>query len=327
MLMTAQEYIESKLKRLAEVKADATISRESLESAIYAKVMSKKFRKLKADDIAVKNVKAVVHNAVTKNEPIAFYVLFGGNKLWRFDEAPEVDWAELFAVMYYAEYLASIAAVYEPGTTFKFYSQNISVERLNNVPYSETERYTKTFKDMLKWLKSYVPSNVAVTYYQHREEYRDMDEYASEIESIKQNMLKKSGGKLPMLSPEQRAATELNVRLTPGQSDDPKWREKVELEHQSIFQTKSLRAIFDEEEKSIISVSPTPFPGLVALGSTKRSIAKFWAGVGALEPTENDFNEIVLTPKQLSAAKFTWESVNLPGLKGKNFSKIRILES
>ena len=54
-------------------------------------------------------------------------------------------------------------------------------------------------------------------------------------------------------------------------------------------------------------------------------MAKFWAGVGALERSEDSYNEIVLTPKQLNAAGFDWEKVELDGLSGKNFSRVRVL--
>jgi hypothetical protein len=39
----------------------------------------------------------------------------------------------------------------------------------------------------------------------------------------------------------------------------------------------------------------------------------------------DSFSELVLTPKQLEAATFEWETVKLDGLSGKNFSKIRVL--
>lgn len=323
--MTAQEYILFSLQQLSQPAQQAPLSHESLEAAILARCMSKKFRKLKADDQAISDAKTVIHYAVSHHEPVTFDLLFGGNKLWRFAEAPEVDWAELFAVTYYLRYLKSIADIYEHGARLVLYSQNVSVERLNNVPFTETEQYTSTFKALLAWLKPYMPAGTEIVYRQHAEEFTDRSEYDAEIEAAKAALLEKSGGKLPVLTPAQKIATELNVRLRPHQTDDPQWREKVELEHQAIFTTPSLRKLFNEEGKSLISISPTPFPGVIATGSTKKSIAKFWAGVGALEHSGSDFNELVLTPKQLEQAQFDWETIELAGLKGKNFKKIRIL--
>lgn len=324
-VMTAQEHILASLNKLTESPQREEVADASLEDALFAKVMSKKFRKLKADQEAVLSARTVIRNAIARSEPLTFDLLFGGNKLWRFEEAPEVEWAELFAVMYYLRYLKSIASVYPQGARLVLYSQNISVERLNNVPFTETEQYTETFRAMLEWLQPYLPHNTQIVYRQHAETFKAPAEYNTEIEAAKDALFKRNGGKLPTLSPAQKEATELNVRLKPGQDEDPEWREKVELEHQAIFTTKALKQLFSEEGKSLICISPTPFQGVLALGSTKRSIAKFWAGVGALERNEDRYNELVLTPKQLHTAEFEWESVSLQGLKGKNFNRIRVL--
>ena len=55
-------------------------------------------------------------------------------------------------------------------------------------------------------------------------------------------------------------------------------------------------------------------------------MAKFWVAVGALQPNGDSYYEVVLTPKQLEAATFDWEPVNIKGLAGKNFSRIRVLK-
>ena len=120
-----------------------------------------------------------------------------------------------------------------------------------------------------------------------------------------------------------KAATELNVKLKPAQSDDPLWREKVELEHQAIFKTKTLRVYCDSPD--IIWTCPTFYPDCVVTGSTKRSMAKFWAAVGVLQEEKEEYAELVLTPKQLGSAIFNWEEIEIKGLEGRNFKKIRIL--
>lgn len=321
--MTAQEYINAKLSQLAEPVNFEDSGQDFASEAIFARVTSKKFRKNKADDDAIKMVWDAINEAINNKEPLKFSLLFGGNKLWRLDEAPEVDWAELFAVIYFARWMKHVSTVYGPGAQFTFYSQDVSVERLDNVPRIETDEYSRTFIEMLSWLKQYLPSNVSFIYRRQLDEYADPSEYDVEIEESKQIVLTENGGLLPVLSQSQKIATELNVKLAPGQADDPEWREKVELEHQAIFRTPTLNRFFAEPGR--ISTSPTPFPGLIATGSTKKSIAKFWAGVGALETAGDGFNDIILTPKQLEAANFDWQEIQIVGLPGKNFTKIRVL--
>lgn len=301
------------------------IEQDKLEDAIFSKVMSKKFRKLKAADKAIAGSKQAIHLAVQKNEPIRIMQMFGGNKLWRFEEAPEIDWAELFSFTYFMQWSKLISSVYKPGVLYEYFSQDISVESLNNVPRVETDKYSQTFREMLDWVKPYIPSNIQVKYVRHYELFSDPKDYYKELEVAKENLLKNNNGKFPMLTPEMKAATELNVKLMPGQDDDPEWREKVELQHQAIFATKTLREYTDNP--NILWTCPTYFEDSIVTGSTKSSYAKFWAGVGALQPKSEAFNEIVLTPKQLQEAKFEWEDISIPNLKGKNFSKIRILDN
>lgn len=322
--MTAQEYIISTLEGLAELIATEATNDVSLEDAILAKVMSKKFRKFKVTDETTRQAKRAIQIAVQNNQPVKACVIFGGNKLWRLDEAPEIDWAELFCVIYYAKWLKSIASVYQPGAYLEFFSQEISVETLNNISLSESDQYTKTFMAMLEWVRPYLPDNITITYRRYGDMFSNPAKYMAELETAKTIVLRENNDELPVLSEAQSRATELNVRLRPGQADDPRWRERVELEHQAIFRTKTLDIYFGDE--SLISVNAgEPFPGIIILGSTKSSIAKFWAGVGALKTSGNSFNEVVLTPKQLANVDFAWEDVRLDGPTGKNFSKIRIV--
>jgi hypothetical protein len=321
--MTAQDYILSKIKELGKSAPTQDTGKTELEDAILAKVLSKKFRKFQADSGAIERAKRAIHAAVTSNQPIKARMVFGGNKLWRFEEAPEIDWAELFSVIYFTRWLKNIASVYRPGAYLELFSQDISVETLNNVPRSETDQYTRTFKTMLEWLKPQIPENVTFAYRRHFDEFDDPSDYLRELEEAKALILKENQGKLPQLSETQKIATELNVRLRPGQADDPQWRERVELEHQAIFRTKTLNSYFAIPD--IISVNAGRFPGLITTGSTKYSTAKFWAGVGVLEKDGEDYHELVLTPRQLETAQFDWEDMAIDGLQSKNFSKIRVL--
>jgi hypothetical protein len=321
--MKAQDYITSKLEKLRQPESLRVVEPDDFEAEILARVLSKKFRKYKVSDDAIELCKKAIHYAVENRKPVKVGLLFGGNKLWRFDEAPEVDWAELFNVIYVASWMKTIASVYQFGAEFEYYSQDISVERLNNLSRAETSQYTKTFRGLLEWIQPYLPDRVKIRYKCHSERFRNDDEYNKEIKEAKAEMLAESGGKLPQLSEKQKLATENNVRLKPGQADDPEWRERVELEHQAIFITKMLLPYLEDE--TIIPTTSGRYDGCIATGSTKYSVAAFWAGVGALRPDGDSFKGIVLTPKQLEESRFEWQTVNL-GIDGKNFSRIRVIK-
>jgi len=323
--MTAQEHILSELKKLRQPTSLEDIAHTPQEEAIFAKVMSKKFRKLKADEVTTSRARQAINFAVAHSQPVTVSFLFGGNKLWRFEEAPEIDWAELFALIYFLNWMKSIASVYPPGVTLDFFSEDVAVETLNNITRAEADEYSRTFRAMLEWLKPYMPERVNIRYRRYGEQYKEYADYLSELEAAKQRHLEANHGELPTLSEKQKQATELNVRLLPGQTDDPLWREKVELTHRSLEETDTITKVYFDD-LSLVMACPTSYSGWIAVGSTKRSYAKFWAGVGVLERSVDGFNELVLTPKQLELSQYRWQDVHIEGLAGKNFSRIRILE-
>ena len=321
--MTPRIYIQQRLENL-KTPASTDDTSGSMEDVVYARLMSKKFRKMKAGDPCVEITKRVVAKAVKEQTPILVTECFGGNKLWRFDEAPEIDWAELFSLMYYVDWMKTVAAVHKPGVIFDYFSQDLSVERLDNVKREELEAYNKTFNEMISWIKPYLPEGVSISYRRHRDMFKDESKYDVELGEAMDQYLRENDNTLPVLDDAMRARTELNVRLKPGQGTDPQWREKVELQHRALFNTPTLATYLNDPD--MVWTCPTYYEDSIVTGSTKRSIAKFWAGVGALEHNGQSYAELVLTPKQLTSARFNWEDVNIDGLRGKNFSRIRILK-
>lgn len=322
--MTAQEYITHKLNKMAEPVEQANTGKMSLDEAILARVHSKKFRKLRVDQSAIDIAKKSIAMSIKNGEPIHLRLDFGGNKLWRLDEAPHIDWGELFSLMYYINWAKYIAAVYEPGVLVSYFSMDVVVERLNNVPHEQTDNYSEDMSALFQWMEQFIPKGVRIEYTRYRDLYKDRAEYNAELEASKAEILRKSKGKLPELDDKQKAATELNVKLLPNQESDPQWREKVELEHESIFSTKTGGAYLDDPKW--IPHCPTWYGGYIATGSTKRSLAKFWAGVGALEEKKDGFNEIILSPKQLDNADYRWEEVGIKELDSNHFRKIRVVK-
>src|SRR5687767_1656331 len=205
--MTAQEYILSTLQELAQPIQMEGIGNTPLEDAIYAKVMSKKFRKLKADDETVSMVKGAIELAIKEKKPVVISVVFGGNKLWRLDEAPEIDWAEVFSAVYFLRWMKSIASVYEYGAVLEYYSEDVVVEALNNVPRAQTDRHSETFISMLEWLKQYIPKGVSVNYRRYGEDYDDLRDFDVELKAAIEKVSKELGGKLPEMTDAQKVAT------------------------------------------------------------------------------------------------------------------------
>ncbi|MBP9748098.1 MAG: hypothetical protein KBD17_00505 [Candidatus Pacebacteria bacterium] len=322
--MTAQEFIQ---KRLGDLKAIEVVSSfesdEKMTEFIFSRVLSKKFRKFSVSPEYLEQIRKSIEINVSKKEPIKFAFSFGGYKLWRLEERSEPDWAELFAIIYYCRWMQPILNVYKPGIWFDFVTDGIILEKLNNVPKEESKIYRAEFQKLLDFIKPYTPTNLKLTLTEIGDFYSSEKEFEEDL-ADKINKLKSSIGKdLPDLTPEDIARVELNVNATPEQKNDPKWREKVKLLHDSYMTVSKKRPYYKTEDK--IMVLANALNGMLALGTTKTSTVKFWVGVGALQRRDNSFIETILSTSQLEKAKLTWEPVTIEGLEGKNFKTIRII--
>ena len=322
--MTPKEFIEKKLSNLksAEKTASNFKSDKELGDFIFKIVMSKKFRKFAVTPEYIPHIQNAIENSIKNNLPIKFVFPFGGYKLWRLEESPEADWAELFTLMYYAKWLKPIAEIYKPGVLFDFSSDDIVIERMNNISKKDTEIYAKSFNFILDFLKNYLPDNFKFTL-TPVSSYYTPEEFEEDLKDKINTMQKELGG-LPVLDESDKRMVELNVRLKPGQDKDPFWREKVELVHRAYY-TVSRRRPYTRSKEKILTFC-TQIGNCVAVGTTKTSVAKFWPAVGALKKTEDDYQEYVLSPSQIEKIKSSWSDISINGLSGKNFNKIRIID-
>ena len=317
--MTAEQYIKNELGKL---KTPSDIQPEDdLEAQIVRLLLSKKFRKYSANEDLINHVKESVHYCVEKSQPINLTFLHGAYKLWRLEEAPEVDWAELFSLMYYSKYVKPICEIYKPGVWFDFFVDDYIVEVLDNYKPEEVKAYIDSYQKLMDFLKPYQPENLKMTITTVGSQFVSREDFDQALE--------KQLGTTPMpeLSDDSTRMVELNVRLADGQSDDPKWREKIYRIHDAYLVIKGGTGYHkNRSDKILVFNQPLPSGTTISLGTTKSSIAKFWVGVGVLKPDKDAYKMVVLSPKQLEETSCKWEDANI-GLTGKNFAKIRIIDT
>jgi hypothetical protein len=327
--MTAQQYISSQLESLnSPVQVGSKPETESdMVDAVLKSLMSKKFRKF---SIPEKN-KAIIREAVGKNikhnEPIKITWPFGGYKLWSLAETPEPDWAELFTMIYLAQWLKPVCAIYQPGAVLTFWEDEVVISKMNNIPQSDLDEYHKSFTNLINFISSYLPKNLVFDDFQEREQYESTEAFEAELK-VEMEKLKQARAKNPQpLSDAKIRSIEMNVRVTPEQAKDPLWREKVDLMHYAYYNLQESKSTVRKSYPTDNIVAFTVFfePNVIPVGTTKTSIAKFWVGIGALQRREDSFIETILSPSQIEKAMFTWEKINIPELLGKNFKQIRIL--
>lgn len=322
--MTPKEFIEGRLARLKTQSEAPSFSDDTERIAYISKaLLSKKFRKYAVDDALLEHLPKSLALNMERKEPLKFVLPFGGYKLWRLAEAPEADWAELFTLMYYALWLKPVAEAYEHGVWFDFSSDDVVVERLNHITKEETEAYRKSFENIIAFLKPHLPPNLSFTFTPVGSRYTE-EEFNAELNAKMEAWLKENGGKLPEASEKDKKMMDLNARKTPEEEADPEWYGKNKLMHDCYMAVEKRRPYNRAEDKVLVFTKPLPKG--IAVGTTKTSIAKFWAGVGALVRRDDSYIETVLTPDQIASSNAKWTECSLPNSSEKNLREIRILD-
>lgn len=296
--------------------------------AVFAALMSKKFRKFSVPEKNQAIIRAALERNIISKEPIQIAWPFGGYKLWRLEETPESDWAELFTIMYIARWLKPVCALYPQGVTFTFWVDEVVISNMNNIPQSDLDAYQKSFANLLTFIKPWMPSNLKFEVFLERSQYENEDAFEKGLAVEIENLKKKREANPQPLTDAAIRSIEMNVKLKSDQAEDPLWREKIDLMHYAYYnlQEKQSRVRPAYTTANITAFTVFFEPNVIPIGTTKTSIAKFWVGVGALQKRDDGFIEIILSPSQLQNSKFEWADVSIDGLQGKNFNKIRIMQ-
>lgn len=329
--MNIENYLKQELQKCSSYELTTAdkelLEKEGMESYIFKKITSKKFRKYSSTPKLIEHIKNSIKLNVQKNQPINITFLHGCYKLWRLEEAPVADWAELFAQMYFTNWLKPVCAVYKPGVWFDFFVDDLIVPKLNNITLSDVMAYRKSDQKILDFLKQYQPKNMKMTITGVGEQFNSPEEFDKKLQKDIKRFAATLPDGLPKITEATTATLDLNVKLTPEIAKDPLWHEKNALMHDAyIIYTKAETGYHSNRPDKIITFSQ-PFTSgtALAIGTTKTSIVRFWVGVGVLKKLGDSYVQYILSPKQLKASTFTKEDVEIDGLDGKNFKSIRIL--
>lgn len=322
--MEPKEFIESQLNKLKEANNSYLKEDSSIEEEILRLLLSKKFRKYSANKDLIEHCMQAISLRIKENKPINITFLHGAYKLWRLDESPYPDWAELFSLMYYTNWVKNICEIYKPGVWFDFFVDDLIIPKLDNVPMSDIENYIKYYREIIDFLRPYQPTNLKMTVTTVSSQFSSPEEFNKTLEQNFAKLNQESNGELPILTDSQKSMIELNVKTTPQQEKDPKWREKVWQLHNAYSATKRMANYHYVPDKILAFTQPLPSGTTISVGTTRSSVAKFWVGVGALKRRNDSYKEIILSPAQLKSVNCTWKEIEINGLDGKNFKRIRI---
>jgi len=333
--MEAKKYLENSLKSCTKYRLTDLdkkyLEENEVDSFIYKKLTSKKFRKWAIDEDSQNRVKGAIKINMERNGPIQFTFPFGGYKLWRLPTAPEVDWAEFFTIKYYCNYIAPILRVYKPGVKFSFSSDDLIIERMDNIPKKDTNAYFDSFVLLISEFSKYFPDNMQMEIKRVSDLYNE-GELEAELSMHIARLKKEYPGQDEQRKKKMLQISELNIKMDGVEN----WAELNEQErnkkismgpiyHDAQCSLVKRRAFVRGENKVVIFT--TKISNAIAIGTTKTSITKFWTGYGVLERYSDRFKDRILSPKQLqsiSKKKISTEKIKLIPLG--NFNNIKIID-
>ena len=318
-----EEYITAELERLLAI--DIVDSPCDIVNPIYQSLMTTKFRRRAVCDALKQRIKKAIEYNAEKRQPINITFLQGCYKLWRFDESPEADWAELFALMHYADWVMPILSIYKPGVLFDFYVDDLIMEKISNYRRDEILSYQFSFQAILDFFMAYCPKNLYCKITTVSSQFTNESDFWNKLDIAVSNWEKPENIKL---DESIRAMVDLNYRPIPNEKHDVLWREKIMCIHDAHSAMEDRLKYRDASGK--ILAMPQHYSGAdsrLFVGSTNNSYIKYWVGVGALKRKSDRFSTTVLSPKQLDNASFSTQNVTIEGLRGKNFKTIRVMES
>ncbi len=329
--MDLAKYLEERLKKPFRYEVskeeEKIIQFEGIETYIYRKLLSKKFRKTSVDEETRNQLQQAIRVNVENSRPIKFTYPFGGYKIWRVPTYPLVDWAEFFTIAYLCEYAAPILATYEPGVEIYLSSDDVVIELIDNYPRDVLDQYINSFKSLVNEFSNYFPDNLRVELKQVVPDYYSPKEYAVELGELYEDFKEKGFPKDEKAK--QMRYFEFNF-LRDGKVDlsakssaelDELWADLM-FWSMGYLSLKRRREFVRGEDKVVLFSSP--IPKAIDIGSTRVSKAKFWAGIGVLEEKEGKYYERVMSPRQWNKheQEVDWASVDLLNLEG--FAKVPV---
>lgn len=321
-----EDFLYRELNNLSKIEFEPVLL-GNIEDEIFRILKTRKFRKYAINTELICDIKKAINYDVKNRQPINITFLQGCYKLWRLNEAPEVDWAELFAVEYYVQWIKNILAIYEPGVILDFYVDDLIMERISNYSRTEIITYKNSFQKVLNLVKSFCPKNINFRITTVSSQYNsEQDFWATLNDAIEQNK-----DKPVVISESLKRTLLLNYRPINGESMDEEQMRDIIMTH-NVHSALTKRLEYRKMPGKILAM-PHHYNGCVDrifLGSTKDSIVKYWIGIGALRMSDDEFSPTVLSPQQLETTKYSVYTIDMknPYLTGlKNFNTIRVLDN
>ena len=295
------DYVSQKSPYIESINDRKRLQFSGVEALIYDKLSSSKFRSSKIPLELQQKIIEKVHHCVGHNLPIHITVPFGGYKKWQLPSAPHIDFAEVFNLLLLREYLSPIAALYDHGVLLEYFSDEIFVSSMNNIPQHDLDTYNNEFAILINFLKPHFPNNFQCKFSKIRD-FISQEDLFKRFDEIKKDLRKKWNN---ITQDEQQRRLAKARRNYKGDADE-----------QTIFESNLTHDafIFGDWDAGI----PWAFDkDMIAIGfrytktwgiplmSSRSSATQFWVGTGAIKMINKEFVPTILTYEQyLKASPF-----------------------
>lgn len=320
------EKVQIRLNLILDLKnkIDEVVSSEDKNQILnyLSRLLSAKYSGNKQSDNMISLTLDKLIYSFENKKPLIFIFGFGGYKNYNSPSFPEVDYSELFHMKYMTEFLFPIITTYKYGVIFEYESEEISIQ-FNNVPQETTDKYTVSFKKLLKYFMKKIEEQngikldyklvIARDMYNPEELYEKMKEYYPSMQE--------EFNKLPKEEKEiwlKRAKTNFLINGTEDFSNLTEEEFNNKIIEARINNECFLAADYDLriefwERPNAISLFGTwgktpcasPIDGGLHLKSTRASNTDFWIGTGVfkLDEENNIIQELILSHTQYNDKK------------------------
>lgn len=175
--MNFDSFLQNKLNTLFDYKVtpdeEKAIKLGQIKDVIFRRLISNKLTKNNLKEESKKLLFQKISDTVDNNEPLYLIFCFGGYKNhWVKEYHPNVEWAEVFNLIYVSKLLAPISKIYTPGIIYEFEAEDDAVVAEDNYFRSDIDAYADSFKSLISYFNdNYIPSNFKFRYKRLGEQY------------------------------------------------------------------------------------------------------------------------------------------------------------
>jgi hypothetical protein len=297
-----KQYIEGYRDQMVlSAEEQKTIKFEGINRYIIQKINSTRFKGSSIPQELQSKIETIVDNAVKSSRPIHFTIPFGGFKNPQLSSYPNIDWSEIFNIVQMRDFAIEIAKGYGPGVIIRYFSDEVFVGRMNNMPQDDLDQYNNQLYAAIAYIQRFCPANVQLRYSKIRDEISQNEILKRFDQGIVE--LKKQWVTLPKEEQTKRIdKSRRNYRIT-DEKYTPEEFEQILFESTLVHDA----FIFSDWEQGVQwAFAPDMIPignrytnkWGIHLKSSPSSTAQFWVGFGVLERRADRYIPTILTYNQ-----------------------------